>query len=1341
MYTLVTFATHWGSKHGGVNSFNADFLCAFGIAYHLSAEVVCIVASDTPDETAEAAKAHVQLIPLPYTPEAKAFGPEHGEAGVEELKRRNISFDPDKTVWLGHDRITGAAAIAAAKIAGGCSAVIHHMSYDHYESYAEDSESAQKKTQEQTTLLQEADLVLAVGPLLRDAAGDRLSGSKPVHMLVPGLAEIDPQNAPNTFVAFLSGRLTDDAARIKQWQLGIAAVATAHRDARENEMPDALCKEPKLLLRGVDFEGKLTSSILSNQQDPETELKQFAEEYAQGVINIHALPYTSNRQQLYSELSRASVALMPSWHEGFGLVAWEAIAAGIPLIVSKNSGVYRLLEEEYTGVGTGCVYPVEVLAAMHPPYFQDDALKDTVKALMKVANNPGQARRQASNLRNLLLEKNSWSGCAEQAASAFGWDLKKGSMPAITPESLSQTPGPISPALPDGEHRPLRMPTGQWRAGAGMAESQLLRAEEALLPFDPARQPDVENLNEWLEDTRWPTSVRLITGAGGQGKTRLALEACQQRQVRGWHTGFLDSALEANRMIAIWQALHKLNQPLLIVIDYAETRQPAFLALLKAVLHNPSNQPVRMLLLARDGGEWWDNLPSKDRDCEALLSGYATTGPFRLPALYAAENDRREAYTKALHAFAKTLGVKAPDIIPDLVGEHFERPLYVQMAALLALYGERPTTAQGLTKALLNHERRYWMGVLAHFNWPEPERRAEQLLALSTLAGGFATSKAAELYWIKAKGRAVRTADFNSMFRALATLYPGTQGLQALRPDLLGEALIAQALLRPEADTLLNSVLSNTATQSIRRNALTILARLSTQRLDLEETLVDALSRHFHHCCTDLIAVSTETNSRLPALAGLAFVGLSSVSKSQTAGVLTQLMREESVQLAGLSCLVFEYLAEKSRERFEKKSGNLDRTAEYAEALTNYALRLSRVGRYHGACEVGLNSLELLRLLTDKDPKRFETAYAGSLSNYAAYLNDAGQTEEAVVYAREVLEIRERLAAKNPNRFESDYARSLSNYAIYLSDADQNDEALNHARLALEIRERLAREDPDRFEPDYARSLSNYGNRLSDAGQSKDALDHAREALEIHTRLARNNPDRFEPDYGTSLGNYANRLSDTGRNEEALDHARDALEIFRRLGQKNPDRFESHYAWSLSNYARHLSDAGQSQEAVIHVRQAVEIQKRLVRKTPDRFADGLFGNLCFTDFLAWLCDQGDRRDKLDLDQVEMSIPLHRRSLLLLYSAFAEACWVTDQATRGEAFRRVLSHWADLSTTDKTRGQAYWVCAAAWCATFEPTEVAATDWEASWRRYVKQRNGFIPQWMLDVARRLEFQWPE
>ncbi|HEU4794427.1 MAG TPA: hypothetical protein VFT02_02285, partial [Pyrinomonadaceae bacterium] len=173
MYTLIAFATQWGSRHGGINSFNADFLSKFGAAYHHGTQILCIVTDHSPEAAEEAANSHVGLIALPYIPTERSFDSSIGELSVDLLKKAGIAFERDKTIWLGHDLITGAAAIGAAKVAGGRSAVIHHMSYDDYESYAEDSESAQKKTAKQTVILRTADLVLAIGPLLRDAASDR----------------------------------------------------------------------------------------------------------------------------------------------------------------------------------------------------------------------------------------------------------------------------------------------------------------------------------------------------------------------------------------------------------------------------------------------------------------------------------------------------------------------------------------------------------------------------------------------------------------------------------------------------------------------------------------------------------------------------------------------------------------------------------------------------------------------------------------------------------------------------------------------------------------------------------------------------------------------------------------------------------------------------------------------------------------------------------------------------------------------------------------------------------------------------------------------------------------
>jgi tetratricopeptide (TPR) repeat protein len=700
-------------------------------------------------------------------------------------------------------------------------------------------------------------------------------------------------------------------------------------------------------------------------------------------------------------------------------------------------------------------------------------------------------------------------------------------------------------------------------------------------------------------------------------------------------------------MTANWQALIKLNQPLLIVIDYAETRQSGVLAVVKAALQTPTMQPVRILLLARDGGEWWDNLPSQDPDCEAFLSGYATSGPFRLAALYATSSDRQSAFTTALDVFARALNVNAPNIRVQLLGEHFERPLYIQMAALLALYGERPITAEGITRALLNHERRYWKRLLAHFNWAEPERRAEQLLALATLAGGFPISREARKIWDQASRADISAGDFNSLFRELAALYPGTQGLEPLSPDLLGEALVAQAVLRPQSETVLDAVLADSATKDVRKNALTVLARLSPHRLDLHETIVDALVRKSGQSWKDLVEVSAETVSRLPELAEEAFGRLSSVGKGNVAGLLAPVFREESVQFAELSSLVFGYLAEKSRMRFEQRPRDLERLASYASdmtafaaqvyyngdreravklgsqgvelyrrltqknrdrfesgfaiALDNYASYLSEVGKDDEALTRAKQALELLERLSQKTPERFERYYAISLSNYANRLADLGKDDEALAHTKQALGIRKRLSQKDPERFESEYATSLNNYANRLRDVGKDDEALSHAKQALEIRERLSQKKPDRFEPDYAASLSNYANRLGDVGKDDEALAHAKQALQIDERLSQKKPERFEPDYATSLSNYANRLSEVGKQDEALAYAKRALEISERLSQKKPERFEPDYAASLSNYASHLSRAGKENEALAYAKQALEISERLSQKKPERF--------------------------------------------------------------------------------------------------------------------------------------------
>ncbi|MDO9267631.1 MAG: tetratricopeptide repeat protein [Methylobacter sp.] len=1342
MHSIIAFATHWGSKYGGINTFNTDFLSAFGVAYHSHVQVICMVTAANEKEIEQAKNTHVTLVPLPYTPQDKTFTAEQATAAIAELKNRSIDFNPEQTVWLGHDKISGGAAIHTAQQSGGRSALIHHMSYDAYEAFAEDSQTAYAKTQHQKALFKQADLVLAVGPFLRDAAIDLLSDpEKSIHMLIPGLAEITPIPAPKIFSAFLSGRLSDDAAKIKQGHLGVAAFAKAILAAKENDRPESLKRSPKIVLRGVDFESKLDYGKEQHQSNPELELQQFAEHYAQARINLQALPYTQDREELYDNLKSASVALMPSWHEGFGLVAWEAMAAGVPVIISEDSGVYEFLKEFHPGAEKGFVNTIKVNGSSEKPFFNDADLAEVVAAITAIANDTGRARSCAASLRN-MLEGYTWTACVENVVKHFDWNIPKGSTKTLTTEPSAPATNPIE-SISNTPPSPLQMPVKHWQPGRGISESQLLRADEALVPFDSGRQPVIDQLNDWLDNSEWPQAIRLITGAGGLGKTRLAIELCQQRHAAGWHCGFLGKSHLAKDMPAARQELLNIDQPILLVLDYAETRQAALLALIKAMLKQPGKHPVRVLLLARDSGEWWDNLPGKDADCEMLLSGYATSGPFVLPELYTDAASRIDAYRNALQAYANAIGADVPDVKPDLAGEHFSKPLYLQMAALLALYGERPATAEGLTKALLNHERRYWIDALADTGLHKPENHAQLLLALATLSGGFVTPKQAKTVWDAASGDDLSPAEFAALFNALVPLYPGNQGLQTVQPDLLGEALVAQALFQPQGEKLLDAVLGKSSELSIQHHALTVIARLSVHRPDLHYILVSAFTRNFCNCCCEMIKVAIETPSDLPALAQAAFMGLPTARKSQTTGLLKLFLINESIELTHLALEVNSFKTEKSRKQLDKKVNDINKIADHANNLSDLAIALYRVGDNEQALGIAKQALDINRQLVQKNPDRFSPDYARSLSNYANRLSDVGRNEEAIGFTKQALDIRQQLAQKNPDYFDPVYARSLHNYANRLSDVGRNEEAIGFTKQALDIHQRLAQKDPDRFDPNYASSLNNYASHLGSVGQNENIISFAKQALDIRQRLAQKIPDRFDPDYGITLNNYASHLSDIGRDEEALGFAKQALDIHQRLAQKNPDRFDPNYASCLNNYANRLSNVGKDKEAISFAEQALAIRQRLAQKNSVRFESDCYDTICNVLFLNWLSDKTlpTKIKREDIKNLPATITVHKKSSSLFCSLFVQACTAEEQAQRNRLLKQAITTWVDLSKADQHGLQEYFLCVCASLNQHDPASLPEHDWLNNWHKFHQQRQGRLPHWMHTVADRLEFKWPE
>ena len=114
--------------------------------------------------------------------------------------------------------------------------------------------------------------------------------------------------------------------------------------------------------------------------------------------------------------------------------------------------------------------------------------------------------------------------------------------------------------------------------------------------------------------------------------------------------------------------------------------------------------------------------------------------------------------------------------------------------------------------------------------------------------------------------------------------------------------------------------------------------------------------------------------------------------------------------------------------------------------------------------------------------------------------------------------------------------------------------------------------------------------------------------------------------------------------------------------------------------------------------------------------------------------------KREMVTVPTTIRSHRRPVALLYKAFIQACWASEQSARTDAFKQVISIWCDLPLTTKTAVQAQWLCAAAWCATYEPSAVEELDWRVGWHQYANQRKGRLPRWVQEIAQRMLFEWP-
>ena len=337
---VLAVATEWDSKHGGLSTFNRE-LC--GAMASTGARVVCYVPQATSGEIDRAKGVQVALVEAPKLP---------GVQGVELLYQRPPlppNFVPD--IIIGHDSITGAVSVALARdhYASSKRVLFIHTSPEEIEWHKEprkDSTSATraaKRKQEQIDLANGCDLVVAVGPHLKSEFGTDLHGAGITASFVeltPGLPERPftvPADLPTSIRCLILGRVED--YQLKGLDLAAKAFGRVAANWKQGNAP-------KLIVRGAPTE-----------TDDELR-KRLGEDSAPHEIDVVVRYYSSSETEIRNDIREASLVLMPSKKEGFGLVGLEAIALGVPTLITANSGLAKTLRQHAPTLAEDCILPV-----------------------------------------------------------------------------------------------------------------------------------------------------------------------------------------------------------------------------------------------------------------------------------------------------------------------------------------------------------------------------------------------------------------------------------------------------------------------------------------------------------------------------------------------------------------------------------------------------------------------------------------------------------------------------------------------------------------------------------------------------------------------------------------------------------------------------------------------------------------------------------------------------------------------------------------------------------------------------------------------------------------------
>ena len=311
---VVLLASEWGSKRGGLSTFNREL--AIELAKHPDLQVSMFLPRCDQEEKNAAQSHNITLVQATRRPG-------YGENEWLSSPPKDLQMD----LIIGHGVVLGRQAQIISENRECKWIQFVHTDPEElgmFKDYPNAISRGAQKHQDEVELCVLADFIVAVGSKLAEAYRSYLrfcEKDQKVFVLTPGIFSeflSVPQSKQDgrkcRVLAFGRG----DAEDFSLKGFDIAAKAVARLD------------DAQLIFVGAKQQDEVASRLKECNIPPN---------------RLRVRTFIELRERLKKQFSEVDLAIMPSRTEGFGLVALEAMSAGLPVLVSANSGFGEAMRE------------------------------------------------------------------------------------------------------------------------------------------------------------------------------------------------------------------------------------------------------------------------------------------------------------------------------------------------------------------------------------------------------------------------------------------------------------------------------------------------------------------------------------------------------------------------------------------------------------------------------------------------------------------------------------------------------------------------------------------------------------------------------------------------------------------------------------------------------------------------------------------------------------------------------------------------------------------------------------------------------------------------------------